>query len=400
MVTNKDVDNNFLKDPNKILIMDLIRVHKAISLNGLSQKSGISLGAVGEVVSFLIEKEFIQERKIDDFTEEVVTPLLELKPKSYYTIGVDLDWKTISVLILDMTGDVVCERLMSMPMPSIFQFVVAKVEKAITELMSKYSITNDRLIGIGISIPGVVDSRTQEVVLAPNLGWRDINISADFIRLFNTPVFVENDSMSLAFCENWMGACQNVDNFVCINIRTGIGSGIFTNGNPYRGGSGSAGEVGHIVVDETGPRCGCGNHGCLGVMAAIGCVVEKVKKVLSQGASSSLNEFTDTSSIGINHIITAAKNGDEVAKSILIESARYIGIAISHIVNTLNPEKIVIGKEFVKYADVVMENIKNVVYVKALKFSSSNLELVASKLGENATTVGAAIIPLRAFFGK
>ena len=97
------------------------------------------------------------------------------------------------------------------------------------------------------------------------------------------PVYIENEAMASAICENWIGACRNDSDFVCVNIKSGIGAGIFTGGKPYRGADGSAGEVGHIVVDENGPKCGCGNYGCLETFASTGRIVEKARRMIRQG---------------------------------------------------------------------------------------------------------------------
>jgi N-acetylglucosamine repressor len=213
-------------------------------------------------------------------------------------------------------------------------------------------------------------------------------------------VYVENEAMSSAICENWLGVCQNVENFVCVNIKSGIGAGIFTNGRLYRGAGGSAGEVGHIVVDENGLRCGCGNYGCLETMASTGRIVEKARKMVRQGIASSLNEMPDADDISIDNIVEAARSGDEAARGILLESARFLGIALSNLVNTLNPSKIVIGKDFVKYGDLVMDCIKSIVGSKALKTNASKVEMLTSEIGEKASTLGAAIIPLKVLFGR
>jgi predicted NBD/HSP70 family sugar kinase len=158
--------------------------------------------------------------------------------------------------------------------------------------------------------------------------------------------------------------------------------------------------VGHVVVDENGPKCGCGNYGCLETIASTGRIVEKARKLVRQGVVSSLNEIGDVDGLNLNHIIDSARNGDEAARGLLNEAARYVGIALSNLVNTLNPSKIVLGKDFVKYGDLVMDMIRSVIDNKSLKRAAAKVEITLSEKGDDASTLGAAIIPLKVLFGR
>jgi N-acetylglucosamine repressor len=400
MTKRKAGNSKFLKTYNQTGILDLIRIHKEISRTELSGMTGLSPTATGMIVSNLIEKGYIRERGTGESKGGRKPVLVELKPRSYYSIGIDMDTNYMRAILVDITGHVVYEKLMNMEFPADFERTAAYVEKTVLDIMREFSVDSGMLLGVGISVPGLVDSGTHEIVLAPNLGWKNADMKSKLAKLSHIPVYVENEAMASAICENWIGACRDVENFVCINVKSGIGAGIFTGGKLYRGASGSAGEIGHITVDENGPLCGCGNYGCLETMASTTRIVEKAKKLVRQGTVSTLNEFRDVEKISIDCIIEAARSGDETARNVLIESARYLGIAISILVNTLNTSKIVIGKEFVKYADIVMDHIKGIVNCKALKYPASRVEIAASEIGEKAPALGAAMIPLKVLFGK
>jgi predicted NBD/HSP70 family sugar kinase len=192
-----------------------------------------------------------------------------------------------------------------------------------------------------VSIPGLVDPEKALVKLAPNLGWQNVGLGSLLQSFKNVPLYIDNEAMASAICENWIGSCRKVDNFICINIKSGIGAGIFINGKLYRGAGGTAGEIGHIAVDENGPRCGCGNFGCLETMASAGYMEQKARKMARQGISRGLAAIEDVDNIAIEDVIKAAREGDEISAGILKESGVYIGIAIANIVNMLNPKKIV-----------------------------------------------------------
>jgi len=400
MSKTKTGNNRFLKIYNENQILNLIRVHKSISRAELSKLTGLSPTATGTVVSALIEKGYVFESGEGQSKGGRRPLLLELKPRSFYSIGLDVDVNYINIVVVDITGEVVYEKSVPPEQDAEFESTVKCMKGLVSEAINSCGIDSGKLLGIGISIPGLIDSDSHKIVLAPNLGWSDVDIKSPIVEAFNVPIYLENEAMASAICENWVGLCQEVNNFVCINIKSGIGAGIFAGGKPYRGCGGSAGEIGHILVDEDGPLCGCGNYGCLETLASTSRIVERAKKFVRQGIVSRLNSFKDLNEITIDSIVDAARAGDEAAMNILNESARYLGIAISNIVNMLNPSKIVIGKEFVKYADLVIDSIKSIVNCKALKSPASKVEIVSSQIGEHASTLGAAIIPLKAFFGK
>lgn len=400
MKKNSTGNNKFLKEFNQAVILDLIRMNKAISKADLAKLTGLSPTAAGMITSSLLEKGYIHETGTGESRGGRRPILLELKPGSFYSIGVDIDVNYVNILLIDITGEILYDKAMDMPQYSDFEKTVADIEKAVISILNRFDIKNEKLLGIGISVPGLVDVKTNKVILAPNLGWSDVEFKKHFLSFSGIPVKVENEAMASAICESWVGACQGMENFVCINIKSGIGAGIFTHGKPYRGMGGSAGEIGHIVVDENGPKCGCGNYGCVETMASTSRILEQAIKLVRRGTASRLNLLEDIDNISIDQVITEARAGDEEAGIVFAEAARYLGIAIASLVNTLNPEMVVLGKDFVKYADLALENIKNIVAYRALKYPAANLQIVQSVIGEKASALGAAIIPLKTLFGR
>jgi len=400
MRRNLTGNNKFLKELNQKTILDLIRVNKVVSKADLSQLTGLSPTAVGVIVNKLLEKGCIHETGIGESKGGRKPVMLELKPGSFYTAGIDIDVGCMSIVLIDITSNVVCTKQVKTATGLTAEEAAVIIGTELRKILKVNSIKQEKVLGLGISVPGLIENDSQKVILAPNLGWKDIDLRKHITHAEKMPVYVENEAMASAICENWIGSCQGVNNFICINIKSGIGSGIFTEGRLYRGAGGSAGEVGHVTVDENGPKCGCGNYGCLETMASVKYMEERARRLIRQGTASSLNAIEDSDSININDIISAAANGDVTAGGILLESARYLGIAISNLVNTLNPSKVIIGKEFVRYSHLVMEQLKAVVAGKALKYPVSRVEIAASGIGEQSSALGAAIIPLKALFGK
>ncbi len=400
-MTGRSTGNNkYLKELNQAVILDLIRIHRSISKAELSKITGLSPTAIGIIVSGLLQDGYIHETGTGESRGGRRPVMIELKPRSFYSIGVDLDVNYVNIMLVDITGSIIHEGSIQLGGDISVEAVMNTISGSISAVLRNFSIGTDKLLGIGISVAGMVDVDSRNVILAPNLGWENADIRQYFKEFEGIPVFVENEAMASAICENWIGSCQGIRNFICINVKSGVGAGIYIDGNLYRGSGGNAGEIGHITVDENGQKCGCGNYGCLETFAATSRLVERAVRLVKQGTASSLSGIEIAEDITIDSVVDAARAGDDAAKSILNEAARYLGIAISNIVNTLNPSRIVIGKDFIKYADLVLDVVKGVVENKALKASAAKVEIMASEAGEKVSALGAAIIPLKAIFGR
>lgn len=389
-------NNKFLKELNETYLLELIRTNKQISKADLAQLTGLSPTACGIIVTNLLDKGYISEAGVGVSTGGRRPVLYELIPRSYFSIGVDIDVDYIRFILMDITGQV--EYRDKIPSKSNYSVLasIELVEEKIHQIIHKYNIKQERLLGVGVSIPGMVDNITHEVVFAPNLGWERVDLQNMMASIGSFPIYVDNEAICSAICENWIGCCINQKDFVCINMKSGIGSSIFAGGNLYRGCCGSAGEIGHIMVDPNGPKCGCGNYGCLETLASSKAMVEKAQKQIKQGL---IADLTDIDSITIDDIISSTNAGNEATRVILVEASGYLGLAVANLINTINPSKIVLGKELDKFPEDILEHLKNIAFAKALKYPASRVEIVTSELGEDTSALGAAIIPLKKLFG-
>lgn len=389
-------NNKFLKELNETYLLELIRTNKQISKADLAQLTGLSPTACGIIVTNLLDKGYISEAGVGVSTGGRRPVLYELIPRSYFSIGVDIDVDYIRFILMDITGQV--EYRDKIPSKSNYSVLasIELVEEKIHQIIQKHNIKEERLLGVGVSIPGMVDNITHEVVFAPNLGWERVDLQNMMASIGSFPIYVDNEAICSAICENWIGCCINQKDFVCINMKSGIGSSIFAGGNLYRGCCGSAGEIGHIMVDPNGPKCGCGNYGCLETLASSKAMVEKAQKQIKQGL---IADLTEIESITIDDIIGSTKAGNEATRVILVEASGYLGLAVANLINTINPSKIVLGKELDKFPEDILEHLKNIAFAKALKYPASRVEIVTSELGEDTSALGAAIIPLQKLFG-
>ncbi|MHB8061041.1 MAG: ROK family protein [Ruminiclostridium sp.] len=396
MKLGKTGNNKFLKQFNETSLLELIRTNKQISKADLAQLTGLSPTACGIIVSNLLEKNYISEAGIGISTGGRRPNLFELTPKSYFSIGVDFDIDYIRFILMDITGQVEYRDKIPSGFAQSVSESIKLVEGKLHQIIQEHKIKEDRLLGVGVSIPGMVDNITHEIIFAPNLGWERVDLEHMMASMGSFPIYVDNEAMCSAICENWIGCCIDQKDFVCINMKSGIGSSIFAGGNLYRGCCGSAGEIGHIMVDQNGPKCACGNYGCLEALVSSRSMVEKAQRLVKQGL---IADFADIDSISIDDIISSARSGNEAARMILIDAAGYLGLAVANLINTINPSKIVLGKELVKFSEDVLEHLKNIAFAKALKYPVSRVEIITSDIGEDTSAFGAAIIPLKKLFG-
>jgi len=245
-------NNQYLKEMNKSIVLDLIRTNKDMSRKFLADRTGLSATATGAIVKTLLNDEYIQEIGEGVSSGGRKPVILRLKPRSYYSVGFDIDERYIYTVVLDITGEVVYRKKLETPKRLTADETIETLYQAYFQAVNELVIRDDRILGAGVSIPGMMDIETKRIILAPNLGWSDVDLLNPLEEALDTTVYLDNEAMCSASCENWIGLCRNVEDFICINIESGIGAGMFVRGKIYRGFTGSAGEVGHISVDDKG----------------------------------------------------------------------------------------------------------------------------------------------------
>lgn len=388
-------NNKYLKEMNQSTLLDLIRTNEGMSRKGLADKTGLSATATGAIVKSLLSDGYIRETGAGQSSGGRKPVMLEINPDSYYAFGFDIDAYFIYAVVMDITGQVVDRRRLESSDLTPGK-AVDSITGAFYELLARRNIAQERVLGVGISVPGMLDRATGSVVFAPNLGWINVPIIGMLQEKLSVNVHADNEAMCSASCENWLGSCKGVDDFICINIESGIGAGIFLRGMMYRGISGSAGEVGHIVVDEKGPKCNCGNRGCLETKASIKAMAAQYEKISAEKSFDGEKPMD----YWFECLLNGARSGDTDCLAIMKTSAISLGKAIAYLINTFNPGKIVLGKKFPQYGDLIMEQVQSTALDMALAYPSRNVEIAASSFGEDSSALGAAIIPIRKLFGR
>ena len=255
-----------------------------------------------------------------------------------------------------------------------------------------------QLAGIGIACAGGIDSgRGLVVTPSPALpGWESLPL-ADMVReRLGTVTFLVNDASAAALGEQRFGAGKGVKNLVLVTVGTGIGGGIITDGELYLGACGAAGEIGHMTVDADGPLCGCGNTGCLEMLASGSAVEREAVRRIRNGEHTSLAESMKggIEEITARDVEAAAREGDAVALDIVDTAAGWLGIGIVNLVNIFNPEMVVIGGGMANWGDLLLAPVRRVVQERAFPISARAVSVVLTAL-DDAGLYGAAAFALR-----
>ena len=273
--------------------------------------------------------------------------------------------------------------------------VLERVARCVLDAIDECDLEPKQVRAVGIGAPGAVDPEHGEVIFAPNLGWKDVAVVKTLEKRLDVPVFLENDCHICMLGIYEQELKSKPKNVVGIFIGTGIGGGLIINGEPFTGANHTAGEVGHMVIDVNGPKCNCGNKGCFEVLAGRLAIFRSIQSAIKNGEKSQLTEMLgeDLKDLRSGDIRKAIRRGDKVVEKIVEEAAEYTGIAVANLVNILNPEMVVLGGGVIEALDdemmpTIIKSAKNHVMPGLFK----NVEIVASKLGDNAGITGAAVL--------
>jgi glucokinase len=266
---------------------------------------------------------------------------------------------------------------------------------AIDEAIEAAAVTRKDIAAIGVGSPGPLDPEEGIVVIAPNLGWKNVNVRASLEEEFRIPAFIENDVNVGTLGEHRLGAGQGVSDLVGIFVGTGIGGGIILDGRLYRGFNKTAGEIGHMVVVEGGPLCGCGNQGCLEAVASRSAITRMIREALGNGKKSVVTELTGKSSAQIKSqaLAEALRREDKVVTNALQKATYYLGIAVAGVINFLGPEMIILGGGVVEaMEEFYLAEVRKTVVDFAFPNAAQGVRIVPARLADNAGVLGAAVM--------
>ena len=313
-----------------------------------------------------------------------------------YVVGVDMGGTKILAAVINAKGEIVHQAKTATKPKKGSDAVIERIVRCIREAIDRAELTPSQIRAIGIGSPGPLDPETGVIIFAPNLGWSNVPLKARLEANLNLPTFVDNDVNVGTLGEYALGAGGGVKNLVGIFVGTGIGGGIILDGKLFHGTNKTAGEVGHMVVKANGPRCGCGNSGCLEAVASRTAMTRDLQKaILKRGKKSVLTKLNGGSLdlIRSQAIAKAVKRGDKPTIKVMRRAAKYLGISVASIVHFLNPEMIVLGGGVIEaMGDSLLDPIRQAASKYALPATMDGVQIVKATLGDNAGVIGASVL--------
>ncbi|WP_027099243.1 ROK family protein [Clostridium paraputrificum] len=308
-----------------------------------------------------------------------------------YVIGVDLGGTKISTAISTIEGNILANVVLPTKAEEGEAAVLGRIVQSIDEVIVGSSTSIDEIEAIGIGSPGPLDAKKGIIITTPNLPFKNYNLVQPLKEKYNIPVYLDNDANAAAIGEYMFGAGKGKNSIVYFTVSTGVGGGAVLDGKVYRGHTSNALEIGHTTVDPNGPRCNCGNLGCLEAMSSGTAIAKKGKEAVSTNVETILKKHDTVTSY---EVFKEAEAGDEVAKDIIDNALTYLGIGVANAIATFDPEMIIIGGGVSKAGDIVFDTVKKVVNKRCFKSMAESCEIVPAGLGSDAGVVGAVALAI------
>ncbi|MEK3825312.1 ROK family transcriptional regulator [Paenibacillus sp. FSL K6-1558] len=377
-------DQMLVKKINKSIVLDTIRRHAPLSRAKLSEVTGLNKATVSNLVADLISDELVQEIGPGESSGGRKPLMLLFRSTAGYAVGLELSVTRLKGVLTDLEGHIVADYAVDLKQhdaTSVFE----QLKLAASHLIKQAPPSPHGVIGIGIGVPGMVDEQGT-VLFAPNLKWEMVPLRSMMEESFNLPVTIDNEANAGARGELNFGAGVGVRHLIYISAGIGIGSGIMVDGELYKGAWGYAGETGHMSIEAEGLPCSCGNRGCWELYAS--------EKVYEHPDQQHLPAHTT------KELIEHAQNGHQDVIALYNIIGRKLGVGITNIVNSFNPERIIIGGPLSEAKPWIESALKQVVEERTLPYHRRSLQVEWAALGSRSTRIGAAYSAISQFLGN
>jgi predicted NBD/HSP70 family sugar kinase len=380
-------DRELMRAMNRNLILNIIRSQGPLSRTQLTELSGLSVGAVSQIVNELLTSGWVYEVGESDYTGGRRQVMLRLNPTAGYVVGLKLMENRVVGAICDLETTVlnyVEHPLTGVHTPDAIAETLAQI---VIQALYDTGITREKVRGVGIGLAGVINGETGIVHYSPFFHWQHIPLADRVSRHLGLPVYLDNDVNTLTITEQLFGSGRDVANFVVLTIGRGVGLGVVINHAIYRGHKGGVGELGHVTVVPDGPLCDCGKRGCLEALAADPAIFRTMQGKLALGAPPTLEA-----------IAQAAEQGNKTAHEALARSGYYLGLGLAIVVNLFCPDLIIISGEGVSAGAHRLTPMLNTLRQHTFNGLLDGVEILVKATDDRAWARGAASLVVGKLF--
>lgn len=375
-----------IKERQKNYILNLIKKYGPLTRYEIKKLTNIRLGTIGKIVDELKKEDIVKEYFLKQNKRGRRKGYLKINQDGRYAIGVELKPSKIISILTNIEGKIKNEKVIPISKDEKKKDILKKIKISIKEIIDGFE--KNKIIGIGFVDPGIIDSKKGKSLYSSILPeWKNVNLTKILTKEFNLPVYMINTSSAKALAEHYFGNSKNSENFIYFEYGDGIACGLFFEGNLIKGEKEISGEIGHIKISNIDKKCKCGKNGCLEAIASFSSIKEEVEKKIKR-------------EISIEEIFEKYEKGDKEIEEILENSLTYLSLAISYLVNILNPEILIIDRNFKITGKKIFNNFVKNLEKFCLEEHFKNLKIKISELGENIGCLGGAALVIEKFFKK
>ena len=381
---------------NELSVLEGVFWLHSPSRDALSSHLSFSKTRANAVVAGLIDKGWLDEVGLETSSGGRRAETLQLHRELGVLLCADLGATSVEVAVLSPDLQVLARHGEAIDVRAGPGFVLSRMRTLMRELLARSGLKARQVIGIGVGVPGPVDFASGQLVEPPLMPhWDSYSIRDDLGADYAAPVWVDNDVNLMALGELWR-LKRELSNFLVIKVGTGIGCGVVCHGEVYRGANGSAGDVGHICVEPDGPRCHCGNLGCVETVAAGPAIARLATEAAQAGRSAMLAErLADQGQITPEDVGLASRAGDAAANEIVQGSGMLIGQMLASVVNFFNPSHVFVGGGITRIGPLFLASLRQSVYQRSLALSTRHLEILYTPLGDRSGLIGAGVLAMQ-----
>lgn len=397
---DRSPDAPIVRGLNKATVIDLIRsAPNGISRAELAETLAVSRSTVSSIISELLAQGLVLERGAGASRGGRRPIVLELNPDAGRVVGVDIGASHLLVLVANLNGAVLAEAEAPLHIDAGPATCLSQVYALVEATLAKAESNLEEVRAVGVGVPGPVIAK-EGIVSAPPImpGWDAYPIRAEIDARWHKPTTLDNDADLGALGEWTFGAGQGATHLAYIKIGTGIGCGLLLEGHLYRGVLGTAGEIGHVTVSESGPPCTCGNYGCLEAMAGGRAIAQRAELALRAGQRTDLARGRANGTVTARDVAEAAARGDQVSQQLLADAGRHIGSAVASLINLLNPGLVVLGGGVIGAGATLLDPLHQAVAERTMRPSRQATRVVLGQLGRRSVAMGAVANALQCTF--
>lgn len=382
----RKADKSLIKDLNRSTVINAIRRYGPISRTELAQITKLGQSTMTKIIDELITLDLVYEKGEAHSTGGRKAILLEFNHLYAYAIGIKIMQDHLIFALTDLQANIIKKQEIFFESSTNIPLIINLMIRTIHQILNQFQLESKNLVGIGIAVSGLVNSKSGVVLRSPLLNWDHVDVSTPLKTEFKLPIFIDNDVNAYTLTELELGIGKTSNHFVCISIGDGIGSGFVIDRKVYKGEYGGAGEFGHTIINVEGRPCYCGQNGCLETYLSNRALNVNAQEFFTRYPKSLL--YTQT--INYETLTNAAKSNDELAMILFEQASQYLSIGLINVINCFNPKTIVligealVGKDY--FIQQAIEKAKD-------NFFRGSIEtnLVISQLGNDAWVQGAAL---------